>query len=265
MSDGGLRHAVKALIFAVLPSDLREAIDRRYYFERFRRGELSNEEEFTLLPALVSDGMTALDIGANLGGYAIRMSELVGGAGQVHAFEPVPRTARLLRYNLERLTSHPNVVVHEAAVSEASGTAVLHLPLEGPLENFYTASLRRRAGMRARPVTVRTLALDDWVATDHGRIGFMKIDTEGAEWNVIQGARRVLRDHQPIVLCEIGDGVRMFGHEQRDVFASMGELGYQGFRYLDGALVEATGPDGRRRPNYLFVPVDRPLEVRARS
>lgn len=258
-SNGGIRHAVKAAAFTVLPAGVREALDRRYYYERLRRGGLSEEPDFALLPAFVTPGSTALDIGANLGGYSIRLAQLVGPSGQVHAFEPVPRTARLLRYNVERLAPERNVTVHEAAVSDAGGTATLHLPIEGALENFYTAGLGRREGVRTQPVTVRTVALDDWVAAAHGRISFVKIDTEGAEWNVLTGSRRVLREHRPVILCEVGDGVRLFGHEQSEVFSIMRDLGYESFRSIGGALMPTDGPDGRRLPNYVFCPVEREL------
>jgi FkbM family methyltransferase len=241
-----LRHTLKRIVYSVLPDGVQEAIDRRFYYQRFRRGDLSNEDEFELLSSLVRPGDTVLDIGANLGGYAVRLSALVGEQGLVHCFEPVPRTCRLLRFNIARLAPHRNVIIHEAAVSDAAGRATLHLPMEGQLANYYTPSLRRRPG--ARPIEVRTVALDDLFRNAPSRIAFMKIDAEGAEALVLRGALEIMRLHRPAVLCEVA------GSNEGAVSTLMGSLNYTAFRYRMGQLSITHVPDGLGLPNYIFLP-----------
>lgn len=232
---------------------MQEAIDRRFYHVRLARGDLSREPEFALLPDLVREGETAFDVGANLGGYTIRLSELVGPAGQVHAFEPVPRTFRLLQYNVARLAPYPNVRAHCAAVSDCGGRATLHIPLEGKLENFYTASLAAPRRGSARAISVELVSLDDWYESSFGKVTFVKIDTEGAEWQILRGAERLLREFRPSVLCEIGSGTERFGHRGDELIALMQDLGYVPFRYDGQRLREARAVEASDvSPNSLF-------------
>lgn len=248
-----VRHALKRVAYAAMPRVLQEAIDRRFYYLRLARGDLSREAEFSLLPMLVGDGDTAIDVGANIGGYTVRLSQLVGPSGRVYAFEPVPRTFRLLAYNVERLAPHPNVRLREVAVSDRTGTASLSLPLEGSLENFYTASLAATPSSKVRRIIVPTTTLDECMPPDGGRVALIKIDTEGAEWQVLQGATDLLRRERPAVICEVGAGIERFGHTAQEVFDLMADLGYSGFRLADGSLRRRYGPDDLRLPNYVYL------------
>jgi len=135
-------------------------------------------------------GGTVLDLGANVGFYTLLAAELVGPSGRVHAFEPVPRNLQYLRRHIA-LNGLTNVSVIEAAVSDASGkrrfrlhvsAAMGHLGDDGQLE-------------------VRTVALDQFVfGTSVAAPHSIKIDVEGAEFSVLQGAREVLSQHRPALL-----------------------------------------------------------------
>lgn len=198
----GVRHAIKRLIFPRLPQGLQEAMDRRFYYRRFAGGDLSWEPELRLLRELVQPGELAIDVGANLGGYSIELSRLVGPLGEVRAFEPVERTFRLLNYNLGRLGAHHNYRTYLCAVGDRTGTANMYVPLEGSLPNYYVASLR---APRDRAVTQRVelVRLDDAVTASPRRIALVKIDVEGSEYSVLLGAEHLLRTHEPSVICEV--------------------------------------------------------------
>lgn len=247
------RHALKRAVYALLPEAWQEAVDRAFYERRLARGYLSNEWEFGLLSRFVKPGDTAVDVGANLGGYTVRLSELVGAQGVVHAFEPIPRTFRLLKHNVERLGTSRNVVLHQAAASDVSGRAEIHLPLEGKLPNYYTASLEGRGMGPVRVVSVRTTTLDNALA-ECPRVAFLKVDAEGAEWHVLQGARALLRQSHPVILCEIGGGILRFGRRPEEVFDLLAEFGYQAYQLIEERLSPVSGPERRGgNSNYVFL------------
>lgn len=251
------RHALKRIAYALMPAALQESIDRRFYYRRLASGSLSEEAEFALLPALVRSGEVALDVGANLGGYTIALSRLVGPTGQVHAFEPIPRTFRLLTHNVRRLAPFPNVLLYELAADNRTSRTTMSIPLERSLANYYVASLARRSADPVKTIEVSVTSLDAWEPPACGHIGFLKIDVEGAEWNVLDGARSLLERHRPLVLCELGDSVRLFGHSQQDVLSLVAGLGYTAYRFRHGRLRRASAPDGLPLPNYVFAPSDR--------
>src|SRR5437867_10327160 len=80
---------------------------------RFR----SDEPEFHQLPGLVQMGDWVLDVGANVGQYTLRLSELVGTEGRVIAFEPIVETAEILAA-MARRARYRNITVFNIAVSE---------------------------------------------------------------------------------------------------------------------------------------------------
>lgn len=249
----GVRHAIKRLIFPRLPQGLQEAMDRRFYYRRFAGGDLSWEPELRLLRELVQPGELAIDVGANLGGYSIELSRLVGPLGEVRAFEPVERTFRLLNYNLGRLGAHHNYRTYLCAVGDRTGTANMYVPLEGSLPNYYVASLR---APRDRAVTQRVelVRLDDAVTASPRRIALVKIDVEGSEYSVLLGAEHLLRTHEPSVICEVS---RAPGDRPEAVFRFFKRLAYSAFRYRDGGLVPVDGLDDDHHPNYVFIPQSR--------
>jgi len=142
-----------------------------------------------LIARTLENGTTFFDIGANVGFYTLLASSLVGNAGKVFAFEPVPRNLAFLKKHLE-MNDVQNVRVFNAAVSDRSGVAQFS---EGP-----SNSMGKLAGEGA--LTVELVSLDGLLA--EGKItrpNYMKIDVEGAEFSVLQGARNLLTDASPMI------------------------------------------------------------------
>jgi FkbM family methyltransferase len=122
-----------------------------------------------------------LDVGSNIG-VTVRM--FARRAGHVHAFEPSPRALRLLTANTADLD---NVTVHQCAVSNVSG--VVHFDEKQWLD----LSSLAEEGLEVEARTIDSLGL----APD-----FIKIDVEGYEHRVLQGARQTLKDQAPVVMFE---------------------------------------------------------------
>ena len=162
------------------------------------------------------------DIGANVGFFTVLAARLVGPAGAVIAFEPLPETAKAARRNLD-LNGLTQATVLTCAAGRQAGTAQLELREE-------STWARLADELSTGPtMEVDIVAIDDLV--DAGTIrppDFVKIDVEGAELDVIEGMRRTIAGHHPVILCEM--------HGKNAAFASLMEsLGYT-VRTLENTL-----------------------------
>src|SRR3954452_14341041 len=91
------------------------------------RGRLERNTSLAAVDALVPAGGMVVDAGAERGFFTARPAGLVGPGGRGHAFEPNPWP----RANIETtVAGEPNVVVHPVALSDAAGSAELHVPVE---------------------------------------------------------------------------------------------------------------------------------------
>lgn len=140
-------------------------------------------------------GMTAIDIGAHAGYYAILLSILVGASGHVYAFEPDESNLRALRKNVS-MNALRNVTVVPLAVSDRDGEAVMHLDAVDSGAN----SLLRTSGS-VRQERVRTVALDTYAAQERiTRVDLIKMDIEGAELLALRGMRKVVQSNPSLIL-----------------------------------------------------------------
>lgn len=138
------------------------------------------------------EGDIFLDVGANIGYFTRIAGRLVGPAGHVHAFEPMPSAIRLLRKNSEHL---PNISIHEIALSDHRGNSDFSIRKQGE-----TSSLGGDP-QAAKMIRVRTDTIDNLFSA-HDRVDVIKIDVEGYEHEVLQGARDTLRAKQPLLYFE---------------------------------------------------------------
>lgn len=141
--------------------------------------------------AQLRPGMTVLDAGANLGYFTLAMALLVGPTGRVHAAEPNSRLATLLRQSVALNSFDDRVTVHQHPLGAALGTeVVLRVPDGRPMNGHVVPG----SGPMAMPV--RTV--DDIIGD--GPLDAIKIDVEGAEWDVWQGMEKVLARGRPMIV-----------------------------------------------------------------
>ncbi len=198
---------------ARLPNRWQSELKRIHFGRQIRKGTFdTSEPEYKILHQFISHGDWVIDIGANVGHYTNRFSELVGAQGRVIAFEPVPTTFSLLAANTQ-LFAHPNVTLINAAVSDKLDVVGMSLPkLPTGLTNYYEAHLSSAADSA---LSVITLSLDSLCINQ--RIALVKIDAEGHESFVLAGMRRLLETHHPVLIVETGsdkiiDHLSTFGY-----------------------------------------------------
>jgi FkbM family methyltransferase len=159
------------------------------------------------LQAVLRPGMTVVDVGANSGYYSLWASRLVGPTGRVYAFEPVPDLEAGLRHNVA-LNAIGNITVRSEAISESTGTAVLHVSHASKNTGLSSLVLNQDVGADSERLEVQTITLDELAEQISEPIDFIKIDVEGAEEMVIRGATQLLAaERAPAILFESYDVV----------------------------------------------------------
>jgi len=204
---------------AMLPISWQHELRRRHFQREIRRGHFyTDEKEYALLDTLLGQGDWALDIGANVGQYTLRMAELVGPSGRVVALEPVPDTFSLLAANA-RLFAHANVSVLNVAASDRVAIATMQIPrFASGLSNYYQARLSAGSGGLA----VLTISIDGLSLPP---VRLVKIDVEGHELPALRGMRGLLARDHPVLIVET---------DSRETMSFLGGLDYT-FERLPGS------------------------------
>jgi FkbM family methyltransferase len=208
--------------------------------------------EFRVLPFLVDRRRNAVDIGANKGTYTYALSRL---AKRVWAFEPNPKM-----FDVLRRAAAANVTASMVALSDRSGQAELRVPRmrKGGFSNQGASLSATKIADNYRSVTVEARRLDDLALPD---IGFMKIDVEGFEQEVLDGARETIRQSRPVILIEMEE--RYTGIPIEAALRRVVELGYTGLFLAHGTLrpLDQFDPVAHHRKaettyvaNFIFLP-----------
>ena len=226
---------------------------RGYYRHRSHKYMRKIDPEMGLLKFIVDPKRICLDVGANLGLFTYFLSRY---SPHVYAFEPNPIPLRVLRYVADK-----NVTVLQMALSDKTGEAELVVPKGRKGWSSNGASIEYDAG-EGRVVKVPGSRIDD---LDYKDIGFIKIDVEGHEKSVLEGAQETLARDRPNLFVEnefthAGEGVT-------DVFDMMKALDYDGFALIDGVFSNISrlsleehqinaerGVQGSYVKNFVFIP-----------
>ena len=200
------------------------------YTSRFERRDLE------LVTRLLRDGMNVIDVGANIGLYTILADKRVAPGGTVWAFEPSEESSGRLHRNLQ-LNGVTTVRTIRTALSAMHG-GKLELARNtgrGDGERFLvdggasggSGSVAGAGDVELVPVTTLDHYFYETLGTPP-RIDFMKIDIEGGELLVFQGARRLLTaNHNLVIMFESTPAnAERYGYHQEDLFRLLREMGY---------------------------------------
>lgn len=218
-----IKHRVIASPLYRPAESLRELASLR---KRLRNPELSDifqegPRAREVIARTVTDGMHCLDVGCHLGSV---LREIVthSPGGQHTAIEPLPYKARWLR------KTYPKVEIVEAAVAEEAGQ--IEFTWNKSRSGFSSLAGGGLANDIVERLTVQTLRLDDIVPAER-TIGFMKVDTEGAELMAFRSAERILTADRPIVLFECARrSTEALGFQVDDVFTTLTD--HYGYRVM---------------------------------
>ncbi len=197
-------------------------------------------EVIKILTDRVDPNRDAIDVGANAGLFTVLLSKLLCGSNRVLAVEPTPGALRYLKENLTRNDCMRNVILFEGVASSSSGDIEIKV-IEGKEEYSSIGNMAHPAISEERYSVLKTKSqtLDEMIENSQLRPGFIKIDTEGAEHEVLLGAEKTMRNHRPIILCESWDDATLAksGGIPGAVAALLKSRGYSISEPLEGELL----------------------------
>lgn len=235
------------------------AIFKKIYFSF-----AEERSEQLLAQRLVRSGMIAFDIGANIGDYAILLSNLVGSQGKVYAFEPASSTFSKLQ---ERIAAceHSNIWGFQNAIFSENGTIEFNeFPDDFSVWNSIgePKMLNPQNPSEYVPIvkkeSVETTTLDSFCQQhDINSIDYLKIDVEGAESDVLQGAvglleKKAIRYIQFEISQKMLEGLN---RKAKDTFDLLIKNGYECCRIKsNGEIGEIVSDSNSFYENYIAFP-----------
>ena len=215
------------------------------------------EEELLILDKLVDKNLESVDVGVYRGVYTYKLSKI---SKHVHSFEPNPLLFSYLNKNLKKLAK--NITLYENALSNVSSIVDLKVPKrfntfnKKNYEEMYklgAATIHKKNLLNNQDFTtfkIRTKKLDD-VLPDN-KIGFIKIDVEGHEENVLNGAVKIIKKNKPVLLVEIEEK-----HSKKNVKETINfinSLGYKSYYLRNLNLVSTDKLNSYEdKNNYFFI------------
>ena len=170
---------------------------------------------------IMKPDMTVLDIGANIGYYALMEAK---ACKRVIAIEPDEKNYRDLNYNVQ-LNNYVNITTHRMAAGDTEG--VINFALSN-IPNWH----RVAAGGEKRIVSVPVSTVDNILSRmGKPKIDLLRMDVEGYEYNILNGARETIKRDRPMMFLEIHrDLIKHFGKTARQLFELLAEYDYSVYK-----------------------------------
>jgi FkbM family methyltransferase len=262
-----VKNILRRTVVDQLPATSQLLIIRNYFY--WFKGDYI-KSEVNLFRKLCDPKRNTLDIGANQGLYSMYLSRF---SSHLYCFEPLPWLAKNLK---SKFSGTGNVSVINCALGSKTETAVIHIPVTKEMQydtrssllgNFNEQLIEGNQVVETKNVPVAVKRLDDFKLEN---IGFMKVDVEGFEVEVLKGGVETITRNQPNIYIEIEQK-----HHQdmpiTRIFDFILSLGYGGYFRFEQKLLpikqfnpdlhQAKGSDGvkgRYCGDFIFLPNDGP-------
>ena len=209
------------------------------------------EEDVTsFLLTYLTEGMTFIDVGANLGYFSLLAAQLVQPSGRVHAFEPARQTCDILRHNTRR---HHHITVQQQALWSSRTTLPFHEYGQryAALNSVRKHRLIQEGNLAPKQsYDVECVSLDEYCTAFDVAPDFIKIDAETAEPQILRGGRHTLARYRPIIVLEVWDDD---ARNSRDDIVFLLNHGYAAFEYHASAIIPHHLRERYEYTNLLFI------------
>ena len=238
---------------------------KRFFFsdkfllkKRLERSIKNNyEDELKILDKIVDKNLESVDVGVYRGVYSYKLSKITA---HVHSFEPNPLIFPYLNKNLKRISK--NITLYDIALSDQTIETDLKIP-----ERFKTldttnyeekyklgcATIHKKNILENNEFIsckVKTAKLDDILPNN--KIGFIKIDVEGHEKNVLLGAKKILEKNRPNLLIEIEE--KHTNDKVENIINFINDFGYKSYYSNNFELISTDKlKDHKLVNNYIFI------------
>ena len=206
--------------------DLSEGIDFAIYLRGGFEPETLREYR-----RIVRAGFVALDIGANIGSHTLPLAQLVGPSGRVYSFEPTDYAFAKQRRNLSlNLELSKRVFAFQAMLVGRMAQKPKTIPSSWPLDRREKIDLHPTHFGRFNTLEgAELLRLDDWTAQEQPQsIDFVKMDVDGYEIDVVEGAGQTLSRYKPVMMMEFAPYIfSERGRSFLELLEALSALGYR--------------------------------------
>jgi len=232
--------------------NLRDAVQSMIYFN------ILEENDLRYISKLVPKGGVCIDVGANVGLYALHFAKWAGKNGIVHAFEPDPNNLKQLKENA-RLNGVADILhIHDIALSNKNGMAPFYQT--DPLNSGWGCLHRYDDIAISGVIDVKTATIDNFLHSEKiERVDFLKVDIEATEFEFLEGAKESLKNQVfKYILIEF-NGIRLEerGKSFSDFLQLFSDNNYRpaalNMDYLE-KLKDGTLPQNKVVCNFLFEP-----------
>lgn len=198
--------------------------------------------ELKALSQLMNGNSVFIDVGANVGLYSLKASEIIKDNGKVIGFEPFIKNFNQLSTHIECNNLSSKVKIENKAIGES----------EGKLKLYYSEQAHNRGMVSAlkndyaNSYEVEMISLDGYCASHNiNVVNCVKIDVEGYEMSVLKGMKNILQHNQPILLLEILE------ENTEEVESFLSNFGYLKYYISDNGIVVKENENTNRK-NYIF-------------
>lgn len=199
----------------------------------------SEIETADFIRRFLNPGMVVVDVGAHIGEYTLLAAQSVGSTGEVHGFEPQPNLFLILSENVQ-MNSLSNVILNCSAISDTTGKIEFEI-----FDEPSVSSIRKQTVLsnNARLVRVACTSLDTYWSNQERKIDLIKVDVEGAEKLVFQGAERLISlpsPKAPVWLFEYSpSSYAAFGYQPSNLLELLKRYDYKVWQYCgDGKIAD---------------------------
>ena len=219
------RFRIRTKFGAIMDVNLEQQVQRRLYFQG-----IHEKNVLELMRDMSMDrreGSVFCDIGANVGQHSL-FCALNLRFEKIYAFEPYPSTFAALRQNILLNSLEGKIAAVNLALSDKMAEYGMEVPsLSNDGMNYLLSGLKPDRSIVVRSTTLDSFAYENGIT----RIDMMKIDVEGAELNVVRGARGLLMDKRiGTLFVEVCDGhLARFNASSKELLEFMKDVGYSCF------------------------------------
>jgi len=175
-----------------------------------------------LVQKIIKPGDIIIDIGANIGYYALLEAKLTGGAGKVFALEPAVENIKILKKNIS-LNNYYNIEVFQLAVGGKNGVLPFYLSKKSNWHSFFKSDTLAPTIIGKIPTKVVTL---DAFVEDKPFPTFIRMDVEGYELEIIKGMKKLLKLNRPLkILIEVH--FHILKNKTRNLLITLKKFGFR--------------------------------------
>ena len=199
-----------------------EGSTKDFYFYPFSIHGYFDWRNVAIAAAIINNGDTIIEIGANVGTETVSFSDIVGPKGKVFAFEPVPSNIEWLK-KASQLSKFRNIVVKKCALSSEEGIFNFVSP---PSHASGIGYLAKKGEIIDESIKVKSVTLDS-IEREIGKSKLIFIDAEGEEFNILFGAINYLNRYRPHVVLEASPKhLERAGSSFEDLYNLLKKLNY---------------------------------------